>query len=536
MRKKVVIICLMLGSYLGTYCQQMQMPIPIPAAYKIEQGEYISKKFKLFSSVDSLASELVFLGDGLAALGKDVDITNRQKKSTLILDIDPSINKSEAYKLVITPKRISITASTRSGIYYGVQSLLQILETNKKLYCGVIEDAPRYSWRGYMLDESRHFFGKEKVKQILMLMGRYKLNKFHWHLTDEPAWRIEIKKYPKLTSVGGCGSWSEPNSKLCQFYTQEDIKEIIAYAAQHHIEVIPEIDMPGHATAANKAYPEYSGGGVPAHPDFTFNPGKEEVYAYLTDILREVSQLFPSPYIHIGGDEVSFGIKAWESDPHVQALMKREGMTKVKEAERYFVHRMTDSITSLGKKMMGWDEIVDTKVDPSKSAVMWWRHDRVSSHLKKSIEQGYTTILCPRLPLYFDFIQHKDHKWGRTWGGFCPLQDVYTFPDVLWKKENISEEQQKNILGLQANLWTERIHTEERLDFMTWPRLCAVAEAGWSNKSQKDYDSFTQRLDNELKLFDKMGIYYFDYREPLRRTEPIGCERNAKKESMDFRD
>ncbi len=536
MKNRVVLICFIVGVYLNVSAQKMQMPIPIPAVYKIEQGEYISKKFELFSSVDSLASELLFVKDGLIVLGKDVSITNREKKATLILGIDVNISKAEAYKLVITPKIISITASTKSGIYYGVQSLLQLLETNKKLYCGMIEDAPRYAWRGYMLDESRHFFGKEKVKEILDLMGRYKLNKFHWHLTDEPAWRIEIKKYPKLTSVGACGSWSEPNSKKCQFYTQEEIKEIIAYASRHHIEVIPEIDMPGHATAANRAYPEYSGGGVPAHPDFTFNPGKEEVYAYLTDILREVSQLFPSPYIHIGVDEVSFGIAAWKNDPYVQALMKREGMTKVKEAELYFVHRMADSIAHLGKKMMGWDEIIDTKVDPTKSTVMWWRHDKVSSHLKKSIEGGYPTILCPRLPLYFDFIQHEDHKWGRTWDGYCPLQDVYTFPDVLWEKENITIEQQKNILGLQANLWTERVHTEERLDFMTWPRLCAVAEAGWSNQSQKNYESFVVRLENELKLFDKMGISYFDHKDPLRSTEPIGCERNTKKESMDFRD
>lgn len=323
-------------------------------------------------------------------------------------------------------------------------------------------------------------------------MAYYKLNKFHWHLTDEPGWRIEIKKYPRLTSVGGKGNWSDPNCQDVRFYTQEEIREIVAYAAERHIEVIPEIDMPGHATAANNAYPEYSGGGTPEHPDFTFNVGKEDTYSFLTDILREVAALFPSPYLHIGGDEVAYGIKAWLTDPDVQALMKREGMKEVREAERYFMHRMVDSVHALGKVLVGWDELLDLNVSSKETIIMWWRHDRINQ-LKKSLAGGYTTVMCPRRPLYFDFIQYQGHKWGRVWAGFCPLEDVYAFPDKGLGAWNIPADQLSHIQGIQANVWTERMHTIKRLDFMTFPRLCALAEAAWTQSCLKDYVSFTKK-------------------------------------------
>lgn len=443
----------------------------------------------------------------------------------------------EAYSLEVGKNEIQITGGSRTGVFYGIQTLLQYSKANglKGIACCKIQDAPRFGWRGMMLDESRHFFGKEKVKQLLEQMSRFKLNKFHWHLTDESGWRIEIKKYPQLATIGGKGNWSDPNSREIKYYKQEDIREIVAYAASLHIEVIPEIDMPGHATAANAAYPQLSGGGTPEHPDFTFNVGKEEVYSFLTDVLQEITSLFPSPYIHIGGDEVAYGIKAWETDKAIQAMMKREGLKSVKEAERYFMLRMTDSVRKLGKTPVGWDELLDLGVSSDHTLIMWWRHDRVNQ-LKKSLSGGYSTVLCPRRPLYFDFIQYKDHKWGRVWSGFCPLEDVYTFPDTGLANWQIPEEQLNLIRGIQANVWTERIHTPQRLDFMIYPRLCALAEAAWTKPELKNYDSFQKRMEGIYQQWDKENIYYFDARKPEKHPEPSGPQQKKRNVPMDFRD
>ena len=294
--------------------------------------------------------------------------------------------------------------------------------------------------------------------------------------------------------------------------------------------------MPGHATAANKAYPEYSGGGTEEHPEFTFNVGKEETYTYLTNILKEIAALFPSPYLHIGGDEVAYGIKAWETDPHVQALLKREGLQTVKEAERYFMHRMTDVVNSLGKTLVGWDELLDLNVKQDNTIIMWWRHDK-PDYLRKSLTKGYSTIMCPRKPLYFDFVQYKGHKWGRIWDGFCPIEDVYAFPDKWFAEWGVSASDLSHVKGIQANTWTELMHTKDRVDFMIFPRLCALAESAWSAPTVKDYDKFLSRMEDAFTLFDKLNIYYFDYRNPQHHPEPAGpVIKKKEKIQMDFRD
>src|SRR5690606_36011303 len=239
-----------------------------------------------------------------------------------------------SYRLQVTGKQITITAHSAGGMINGISSLLQLVESRQSQNQQVwvdgwqVNDAPLYKWRGLMLDESRHFFGIKKVKSILNWMAYYKLNRFHWHLTDEPGWRIEIKKYPLLALVGGVGSYTNPYVPA-QFYTQDEIAEVVRYAAERNITVIPEIDMPGHATAANRAYPAFSGGGSDKHPEFTFNPGKEETYAYLTHILREVNALFPSGMLHLGGDEVSYGNEKWITNPDIKNLMMRNKLTSV---------------------------------------------------------------------------------------------------------------------------------------------------------------------------------------------------------------
>lgn len=445
-----------------------------------------------------------------------------EKDAKIKLELTSSNDSDESYYLETTKRGVLIKAGNEKGIYYGLQTLKQLmLFSNSEsgrvvLPIITVNDAPRFGWRGVMLDESRSFFGMEKVKQLLEVMSIHKLNVFHWHLTDDPGWRIEIKKYPKLATIGGLGNELDPDAPA-QFYTQREIKEIVEFAAERFIEVIPEIDMPGHARAANRAYPEYSGGGSKSHPEFTFNPGKEETYAYLTDILREITTLFPSKYIHMGGDEVHFGNEMWNTDASVQQLMKKENLKDLKAVETYFVHRMADSISALNKTVVGWDEIVDHELASDNSLVMWWRHDRVYK-LEAALEGGYDVVLCPRIPLYFDFDQDESHQYGRKWGKeYSPIEMGYAFPpDTLL---NLAPNQNQ-IRGIQANIWSERIDDNKRLDYMTHPRLSALAEAAWTMKENKNYEDFKQRLRPMLTYFEGLKIEYYNPFDPELTPEP----------------
>ena len=449
-------------------------------------------------------------------------------KADISLSVDPSIANPEGYVLTVKKGKVTVKGGGPAGVYYGIVTMIQQLQSHG-LRCGVIEDAPRYAWRGYMVDESRHFMGEEKVKQLMDMMAYYKLNKFHWHLTDSEGWRIEIQQYPKLTEVGGIGCETDPDAPA-QFYTREQIADILEYAKARHIEVIPEIDMPGHATSATKAYPEYNGGGSKKYPNFTFNVGKEDTYAFLTDVLRDVKGQFSSEYIHIGGDEVSFGIEAWSGNKEIQAMMKKNSLATIKDAEGYFMHRMVDSVSVLDRNVMVWDDVLGFNLDREKVTVMWWRHDKVNC-LKESLEKGYNTILCPRRPLYFDFNQCETDVYGRDWDGYCPLPDVYAFPDSLYVKEGI--EDSSLIMGLQANLWTARTPSAKSRDYMTYPRLMALAESAWTNRDNKDYDDFISRLTDDYGMLKRMGIYYFDVNSPRSTPEPEGYfktdHRGAKK-------
>ncbi|MEN8117101.1 MAG: beta-N-acetylhexosaminidase [Bacteroidota bacterium] len=497
--------------------------IPLPNKYKLMEGQFsLSKKITISTETNEF--------DGLISTfsGQMKKYTEfkclKKRNSTQIKLIKSNQQESkESYRLKITPDEITVEAVAQEGAFYGLQSLIQLMinaqqKDKSAIPCCIIEDKPRYSWRGFMLDESRHFFGMEEVKKILDMMSLQKLNKFHWHLTDEPAWRIEIKKYPLLAKVGGSGTKWNRDAPV-RYYAQKEIKEIVEYAAYRFIEVIPEIDMPGHATAANRAYPEFSGGGSERYPDFTFHPAKEETYSYLTDILKEVAGLFPSQYIHIGGDEVSFGNQQWLSFYEVQDLMKREGLEDLLDVEHYFLNRMADSIQDMGKKVMGWDEVTEAGLQKENTGVMWWRHDQPQM-LRNAVEKGYETIMCPRRPLYFDFVQHDSHKDGRRWGGFCPIEDVYAFPN----SEMTGGEYYKSPLvkGIQANAWTETMHTPERLEFMIFPRLSAVAEAAWTNDINKNFDGFKNRLTGIINFYEEEEIRLFDPLTPERINEIRG--------------
>jgi len=450
----------------------------------------------------------------------------KNTRADIQLALLPGTEKNQAYSLHINKNQVTISAGTLQGMFYGLQTLRQLFLFGQNDYNTFtlpvleINDSPRFAWRGIMLDESRHFFGKEKVKEILDLMALHKLNIFHWHLTDVPGWRIEIKQYPKLTTVGGLGNYSNPDAPA-QFYTQDDIREIVKYAADRFIEIVPEIDMPGHAAAANRAYPEFSGGGSERYPEFTFNPGKKETYTYLTNILKEVAELFPSKYIHLGGDEVHFGNAHWKINPDVQRLMKDQQLPDLKGVESYFIRRIADSVKVLGKTVVGWDEIVDHGLDPKNSVVMWWRHN-MPEKLHTALTENYNVVLCPRIPLYFDFVQDKSHNYGRKWGGaFAPLDLVYTFPpDTLpGFKQHYNQ-----VKGLQANVWTERIQNNQRLDYMLNPRLSGMAEAAWTEKENKNYNDFLNRLKPMLSYFEKQGIGYYNPFESKSTPEPVDVE------------
>lgn len=451
-------------------------------------------------------------------------IGNNEATSLIDLVLVKTSQTTGAYQLKITPERVTISASNKEGVFYGLVSLLQLLKdqppadgSNVNLPSCTINDIPRYQWRGLMLDESRHFFGKEKVKQLLDWMAYYKLNKFHWHLTDEQGWRIEIKKYPKLTTVGGVGNYSDTLAEA-RYYKQDEIREIVAYAANRFITVIPEVDMPGHATAANRAYPGFTGGSVPGFRNFTFNPSNEGTYQYLANIIKETNALFPAHMMHLGGDEVALGVKAWSLDTAIAHMMQRKKFEDVGELERYFFKRMTDTVISLNSKILAWDEATGTDLPVGKTIIFWWRQN-LPGQLHLALQKNYEVVLCPRLPLYFDFVQDSGHISGRKWNGvFNRVTDVYNFPDRQTPADALNS---KQIIGVQANIWTETIGSEKRLDFMLFPRIAGLAEACWTAPELKNEFSFNDRLKASLKNYDSAGIYYYNPFDPTYHPEAI---------------
>lgn len=488
---------------------------------------------------DLFLGELTRAGAGVKPAPADARCAIQFLAANTLPDRYP-IPEGEGYVIRITPEVINVHAATPAGHFYGLQTLAQIIEAAPKadgkpvaIACRDIVDAPRFAYRGYMLDESRHFTGPAGVKRLIDAMARFKLNRFHWHLTDSPAWRIEIKKYPLLTKVGGRGSETDRSQDApANFYTQEQIKEIVTYAKQRAITIIPEIDMPGHADAAVAAYPEHDGGGFVQNgnpnkwPRFTFNPAKKETLAFLDEILTEVAALFPDAgVIHFGGDEVHFGWQKWTKLPEVQELMKKEKLKDLAAVEAWFNRRMAGSINKLGFKTGGWDEIAERGLPKDKTVVWWWRHDKLQV-LKQALAAGYPVVLTPRRPCYFDFLQDPSHKNGRNWGGINPLQDVYQFPASL----KLSADEEKNVLGMQASLWTETTVSQARRDFMTWPRLVALAEAAWTAENKKDFKSFEQRLKPQIAWLKRNGIESYD---PFTKSAEV-TDKGAKNVYLDM--
>lgn len=505
--------------WFNAFSQKQLALIPMPNLVVQKEGSFLLNDKTVIVADKKLQKLSWYLSNELLTYTKLSLIRYTQSNQPgiyLVLD-QKQKNDDEAYTLDVKTDKIIIKSATENGLFNGIITFLQLARTSFLIPTVAITDQPAFTWRGVMVDESRNFYGMEKVKSILDWMAFYKLNRFHWHLTDEPAWRLEIKKYPKLGLIGGVGNFLNPNAPA-QYYTQEEIKEIVSYAAERFITVIPEIDMPGHATAANMAYPEYSGGGSKAHPEFTFNPGKEKTYQYLTNILKETNVLFPAGMIHLGGDEVSYGNEKWKIDTAVSALKRRANLGDDKAVEKYFMKRMADTLYQMNTKILVWDEMADAGLQADHTLIFWWRHDQ-PKQLKIALNNKYQVVLCPRLPLYFDFVQDSTHQYGRKWGKlYNPIQQVYDF-DPLKLVDDPG--QAPYILGIQGNLWTETVPTIQRLDYLLFPRIAALAEVAWTNNKNKNSDRFMKSIKDHLRLYKQAGLYYYDPFSPLTHPEPV---------------
>ncbi len=469
-------------------------------------------------------------------------IPRNQRTANIQLNLLASPNAAlndEGYTLEVTFKSVKISANRPVGLFYGVQTFLQLFpkeiesQTVVKKSWAVpavkIADYPRFAWRGLMLDVSRHFFSKEDVKRYIDRMAQYKFNVFHWHLTDDQGWRIEIKSLPKLTEVGACrvkrygkfGDYEAPKpgepATDCGFYTQDDIREIVAYAAERHITIVPEIDVPGHSAAAIAAYPELSCSKDPNTPvspghkfaewygdgnfkmliDNSLNPSDEKVYEFMDKVFTEVAALFPGQYIHVGGDECYRGY--WENDANCKALMEKEGMKNSVQLHGYFMRRMEQIVKSKGKKMIGWDEILEGGVAPE-ATVMSWRG------IKGGIEAahlGHQVVMTPSAHTYLDLPQGEvlAEPDGLTWDR-TPLTNCYHFEPV---PDSIEP---KFILGGQGNLWSEKVPTIRHAEYMTWPRAWALAETYWSQKDVRNWEKFLPRMEHHFERSDMAGVNY----------------------------
>lgn len=450
----------------------------------------------------------------------------------ITIRIDPA-QKKEGYSLNITPKEINIAAADAAGAFYAIQTIRQLLPasfygtgkhaaSSVKIPCVSITDYPRYAYRGMQLDVSRHFFPAAYIKKFIDILAAYKVNTFHWHLTDSHGWRLEIKQYPRLTAVG---AWradrrgvpmtiappTQPGERADYggFYTQEEVKQIIQYAKERFITIIPEIEMPGHCTAALVAYPQYSDlnnpvpllmpCGYPGDLKHNFCVGYDSTYIFLGNILREVMDLFPSEYVHIGGDEVRGD--PWLSCPRCRKRMEENNLTTAKQLQAYFTKRIDSFIVAHGKRTIGWEEILADNISPTATGMVWHQQEGAVDHVRK----GYDVVMMPYHYTYFDFYQSAPGLEKYITYAPLYLDTVYAFEPT---PAGISDEETKHILGVQACMWTENIETADRVEYMLLPRLLALAEVGWSPAKNKNYPSFVKKVEHEFKKFDAAGINY----------------------------
>ena len=509
--------------------------IPLPMKIENLPGKFtIVPETRILYTMgnEELKSLAIYLADLIQpATGYDINIEEAEKEKrsnqsiTLLLNSELLLN-DEGYALSIDPKSVLISAKTSTGIFYGIQTMRQLLpveiemmsivnEVGWVMPCVEIKDEPRFPYRGLHLDVGRHFFPPSFIKKYIDLMALHKMNYFHWHLTEDQGWRIEIKKYPKLTEVAAyreetlVGHAREKPEKYDGeryggFYTQEEIMEIVEYARKRHITIIPEIEMPGHSQAVLTAYPELGCTGGPYEVakkwgvfNEVFCAGNEMTFEFLENVLLEVIELFPGKYIHIGGDESPK--HRWEECDKCQARIEEEGLQDEHELQSYFIRRIEGFLLMHDRKLIGWDEILEGGL-ASEATVMSWRGTEGGIAAAK---EHHDVIMTPTSHCYLDYYQADPETEPLAIGGFLPLDKVYSYEPV---PEELSEHEAMHILGTQGNVWTEYIKTPEHAEYMVYPRACALAEIGWTPKEGKDFESFLLRLEGHYKRLNTMNV------------------------------
>ena len=533
---KTITLCLLLGISSAAFSQVSILPKPKEMTISATGGNFpITAQTRFVVKDASLQPSVDFFNDFLFRIyGFRLKSAPATAKNTILLERSKTADTVQgAYSLKVSAAGVKISSSSRQGVFYGIQSLIQLLPTTKSARLNIpyltVNDAPRFGYRGMHLDVGRHFFPVSDVKKYIDYLALHKMNYFHWHLTEDQGWRIEIKKYPKLTSVGafrkgtitghapGTGTDETPHGG---FYTQEEVKDVVAYAAKRYITIIPEIEMPGHASAAIAAYPELScfpeeSTPIKANTPWTgdkngkqvqqtfgvftdvFCPS-EKTFAFLQDVLDEVIPLFPSKYIHIGGDESPKD--NWKRSEFCQQLIKEKGLKDEHELQSYFIQRMEKYINGKGKQIIGWDEILEGGLAPN-ATVMSWRGEQGGIDAAK---QKHNVIMTPSTYVYFDYAQSRPED-SLTIGGYLPIQKVYSYDPI---PKELALDEQKYILGAQANLWTEYIGNMTKLQYMIFPRITALSEVLWSPKEGRSWEEFEPRLKQQTQRYDLWKINY----------------------------
>jgi len=528
--KRLIYLSLMIFIGLSAIAQETTI-IPKPSEVAISNGVFTLDKnvtLQFDNSNQELNRIASFFNDYLQTVYGFKLAENGTGSAFVSLKIMHQLNLGdEGYLLKVSQSGVTITASAPAGIFYGMQSLKQLLPVEAKasslnIQCMDIKDKPRFSWRGNMLDVGRHYFPISFIKEYLDILAMYKINTFHWHLTEDQGWRIEIKKYPLLTEishwrdetlVGHKGEGDKMDGiGYGGFYTQDQCREIVEYAAERYITVVPEIEMPGHSSAALAAYPQIGCTGGPYKVQGTWGvfkdvycAGKDETFEFLKDVLDEVMAIFPSPFIHVGGDECPKD--AWKECPDCQKRIQELGLENEHELQSWFITQMDHYLSSKGRRLIGWDEILEGGLAPQATVMSWRGIDGGIAAAK----QNHDVVMSPTSHMYIDYYQSKDTKnEPLAIGGFLPVEKVYSFEPV---PEELTSDEAKHILGVQTNMWTEYIPTTKKAEYMLLPRLQAEAEVAWTPKDEKDFSDFEKRLEVDYQRLTKLGINFRDHRK-----------------------
>ncbi|TAE50161.1 MAG: beta-N-acetylhexosaminidase [Bacteroidetes bacterium] len=534
MNRQIALLCILLAGL--TACKKpvvitgSSQIVPLPARMDKKEGVFVFTPSTTFYALEGNEEVLRVANVFAAFLNKTSGYAYKpaygrpQGKDYVFFQLDPQITHAEGYRLTVRPEGINIAAKTPAGLFYGFQTLRQMLPAAAEKPSGEavqyavpaieIEDAPRFVHRGLMLDVSRHFFPVEFIKKYIDVLALHKMNTFHWHLTDDQGWRIEIKKYPRLTEIGafrnqtligklGEGAENYDKKRYGGFYTQDEIREVVKYAQERYVTIIPEIEMPGHAQAALASYPHLACTEGPFEVASKWGVSEEvfcpsdTTFQFLEDVLTEVMDLFPSRYIHIGGDECPK--KRWEESAFCRQLMKQEGLRDAHELQSYFIRRIERFVNSKGRRIIGWDEILEGGLAPD-ATVMSWRG--IGGGIAAA-RQKHEVIMSPTSYLYIDYYQANPEKEPLAIGGFLPLEKVYGYEPV---PDSLTAEEARYILGAQANLWTEYIADGDYAEYMTYPRASAVAEVVWSPAEQRSWSGFSSRLPALLDRLHIIGV------------------------------